>query len=434
MVERLHLLTFALDASNVSFCLFDLVNPHRRKSIPRTLPVIRILPTLKCHKINAAALQSHCTKRPLSEDSSLSSRLPRKCLFALAAFLVSTKFRVRFRVAMLYKSYKNSTLREYDASGPVFSCTKTQKRSQSSQLPRAQSRNWKIRSEVKYKLLCYYSSAWYAPPGPNRPDSMLSLVRIALLICTGAVLGTAETWEEVGRSAFPSDSFLNVMVHEGLSNNGSHYIINSVNQIFLTTLDFEIVLSNRDAIPHELRKTYQYNHIGDTQFTNGKLFGAVEEPTYTQPAIFVYNVSETAIDFWKYAVMPQQRHAPWVAQHGSLLYSSEYNAVTELHTYDAQSLEYQGPISLSMTLDEVQGGAFYRNALYLGVNHHNAVYKVDTISGEVSLVMEQTDDETEYEFEGLTFMDLSERGYGIMHNTGNHQNHPKYVVHADIVL
>ena len=262
---------------------------------------------------------------------------------------------------------------------------------------------------------------------------MLSVVRTALLVCVGTVVGVAETWEEIGKSEFQLDSFLNVMVHEGLSNNGSHYIINSVDQIFLTTLNFEVVLSNPDAIPHDLRKLYQYNHIGDTQFTNGKLFGAVEEPTFTRPAIFVYNVSETAITFWKYAVMPQQRHAPWVAQLGSLLYSSEYSSITELHTYDADSLEYLGSVSLSMSLDEVQGGAFYHASLYLGVNHHNAVYKVNVTSGEVCLVMEQTDDGTEYEFEGLTFMDLSDVGLGVLHNTGNHQKHPKYIVHADTV-
>jgi hypothetical protein len=185
--------------------------------------------------------------------------------------------------------------------------------------------------------------------------------------------------------------------------------------------EFEVLFTLKDAIPHDLRKAFGYNHLGDCQYSNGLLYFPLEEPTYTNPAIFVYKLTATSIEFVTYKSHNTQQHMPWVAMDPDthLLYSSNYDNVTTLQVYN-EDLNYVTDLAIDAVLEKVQGGAFYEGFLYLGVNGQDTVYSVDTQTGHVSIAVVQTGEnqDVEYEFEGLTFLDLREKGMGLMHNTG----------------
>jgi len=111
-----------------------------------------------------------------------------------------------------------------------------------------------------------------------------------------------------------------------------------------------------------------YNHIGDIDFirADGLVLAPVEEPTYTKPALLVYNSSSSTAPFtFVKGVVTKQRHCPWVAFDAvhHLVYSSEYDNVTSIYVYSwpdllpfdpapTQSLEKVGELGLQ----QVQGG------------------------------------------------------------------------------
>jgi hypothetical protein len=249
---------------------------------------------------------------------------------------------------------------------------------------------------------------------------------------------------------FPNNS-LKFLIGEGLCNDGEHFFIGSKDQIHMVTADSDLnmLMSNYDAIPHYLRAK-GYNHLGDCQYADGRIYFPVEEPTYTNPAIFVYKVTEFSIDFLTWSSTTAQSHMPWLAQNprgsngtddSKWFYSSEYDNVSHLVVYD-ESLRFLGKLVLvsadthenDILLMNVQGGAFYDidGLLYVGVNGGDTVYSINATSGETAVVFiqETPGSVDEYEFEGLTFLDLRTRGLGIMHNTGNHEQ-PARLHHAE---
>lgn len=236
-----------------------------------------------------------------------------------------------------------------------------------------------------------------------------------------------QSWQVVESEVFPN-AFMKYMIAEGLCNDRRNFIVNSKDRIYIVSDDLQTVFAeNDDAIPHDLRKGYGYNHLGDCQYSQGLLYFPVEEPSYSQPAIFVYNISgsSNAIEFSTYKAQPMMRHMPWIALDpaSGVLYSSEFSDADELFAFDAQSLEFLRTVPLQATLQDVQGGAFYNGSLYVGVNAKDTIYAIDVTTGAVAVACEQASDELvpwEYEFEGLTFMDLTHQGKGVMHNTGQH--------------
>jgi hypothetical protein len=228
-------------------------------------------------------------------------------------------------------------------------------------------------------------------------------------------------WAVSSSTAFPLNIF-QLVIMEGLCNNGKNFIVNSKDQIFVMNDKFEILYSLPDAIPHDLRQQYGYNHLGDCQFADGLIYFPLEEPTYTIPALFVYSLAtDNSIEFVTYKAQSTQEHMPWVAMDPSsrLLYSSNYDNVSTIQIYN-ENLEFVKDLKIDMILDKVQGGAFYDNLLYLGVNGGDTVYTVDVSTGVVQTALIQTEpgSDAEYEFEGITFLDLRDKGMGLMHNTG----------------
>jgi hypothetical protein len=268
-----------------------------------------------------------------------------------------------------------------------------------------------------------------------------------LMMCTA--VGAAAEWKVTGSSSM-SKKYMKPLIYEGLSNNGEHFIMNSKNNIFLiNSTDYSPIMSTLNAIPADLRDQ-GYDHLGDCQFYDGLLYFAVEEPSFTRPSIFVYDVNDDEFVFKKHMPQPMQSHMPWVAINTDIgnsglpvyAYSSEFDNTTQIFAYDVDTLEFSHTVPLSTTLNSVQGGAFYDGLLYVGVNTADTVYSINVSTGRVEVALEQHPEEgkhgrsSAYEFEGLTFLDLTHRGQGRMHNTGNYWSHPREmgtVVHSDLL-
>ena len=248
----------------------------------------------------------------------------------------------------------------------------------------------------------------------------------------------ADSWEMTATTTKFPLKIMQPLVFEGLCTDGKHFIMNTKYSIFVMDTHLNVLESTLSAIPLDLLEE-GYNHLGDCacDVRAGLCYYAVEEPTKIKPSIFVYNVTDTGLVFVTEHHELMQSHMPWVAFDSvtRFLYSSEYDDVTQLQVYSADTLEYLHSLPLSGTatpLNNVQGGSFYEEKLYVGVNSGDSVYEINVITGEVELAIQQQekDSDGEYEFEGLTFLDLREEGRGLMHNTGNHL-HPQVMYHAE---
>lgn len=255
-----------------------------------------------------------------------------------------------------------------------------------------------------------------------------------LALMSSVALAADTTWAVSGSTPFPRDIF-QLVIMEGLCNNGENFIVSSKDQLFVMNTDFEILYSLHDAIPHDLRHSLGYDHLGDCQYSDGLLYLPLEEPTYTRPAIFVYKLTASSIEFVTYKSQTAQAHMPWVAMNADtrLLYSSDYDNVSTIQIYNAD-LDFVEDLKIDSVLDKVQGGSFYEGLLYLGVNGGDTVYSVDVSTGAVTTALVQTEPGSgdEYEFEGITFWDLRHKGMGLMHNTGTMDGIGRAISHGHI--
>ena len=265
---------------------------------------------------------------------------------------------------------------------------------------------------------------------------MKTILLLILLLVTSTRECVGEAWEVVGSTQFPQQT--QPLIFEGLCTDGKNFIMNTKYNVFFMDTNLNILQSTLNAIPDYLMEE-GYNHLGDCVCDERRklCYYAVEEPEKVKPSIFVYNLTSTGVTFFKERHERVQSHMPWVALDYSTgyLYSSEYDDVNQLRVYSADSLEYLHTLQISgddVPLSGVQGGAFYEGKLYLGINKGDSVYEVDVSTGKTDLALQQYEEGSkgEYEFEGLTFLDLRNEGKGIMHNTGNHI-FPAAMIHSD---
>ncbi len=248
----------------------------------------------------------------------------------------------------------------------------------------------------------------------------------------------ADSWAVTGSTNFPPKT--QPLVFEGLCNDGKNFIMNTKYSVFVMDTELNILHSTPNAIPNYLKEE-GYNHLGDCScdVKSGLCYYAVEEPEKVKPSIFVYNLTTTGVSFLKERHEPTQSHMPWVAIDisSAYLYSSEFDDVNQLRVYSASTLEYLETLPLSgdaIPLSGVQGGAFYDGKLYLGINKGDSIYEIDVSTGKSELALQQYEEGSrgEYEFEGITFLDLRANGKGLMHNTGNHIV-PQAMIHSDLL-
>jgi hypothetical protein len=264
----------------------------------------------------------------------------------------------------------------------------------------------------------------------------LALTLLGVISVTASA-SASSPWELTGTTEFPRE--MQPLVFEGLCAHHGRFVMNTKYSVFVMDTQLNVVTSTPNAIPSELLEE-GYNHLGDCvcDEVTSLCYYAVEEPSKTKPSIFVYNLTSAGVIFKTEKHQPIQSHMPWVALDPvtGYLYSSEYDNVNELRVYSAETLDYLHTVSIdgdAIPLNGVQGGAFYSGKLYVGINAGDSVFEIDVTTGHTELSIQQFPEgsSSEYEFEGLTFLDLRSEGKGMMHNTGNHI-HPQVMFHADV--
>lgn len=271
---------------------------------------------------------------------------------------------------------------------------------------------------------------------------LLIFCNVIIILCVLSyniinVKSEEENWKVIGNSSL-TDLYMEELIYEGLTNDGINFIVNSKNNIYLiNSTTYKIIFHCNDCIPIELRKL-GYDHLGDTQYYNKQLYIAVEEKSYSKPAFFIYDLINNNFIFNQYKSQSIQSHMPWLAINNNYIYSSEYDNVNEILLYNLNNFEFSHKLILNETLQNVQGGAFYNDYLYVGCNSGDTIYRININNGETEVTLQITEAHSsqEYEMEGLTFLDLRESHSGLMHSTGNYWTQLRNtgtMVHADFI-
>jgi hypothetical protein len=256
---------------------------------------------------------------------------------------------------------------------------------------------------------------------------ILVLVLLALAIEVVAAF-ESDSWKEAGAIAMPGK--LRV-ANEGLAADDEGYIyLNSKNTLFKCRLEekkhskdgtLSIVNENDKLIPGDL-KDLGYNHVGDIDEKNGVIYIGIEYSTSSKGVLAAVN--STSLEVMHYRIT-EQGGMPWVAvSNEGKIYSTHWSDTTKVNVWSVkdfsfiESIEAKG-VELPA---EIQGGAFWEKdpgQLYLAANGP-VVYKFDINTGAtVQFILNDAYSHHKYEMEGITFMDLEDKGLGTMHLYGN---------------
>lgn len=165
-----------------------------------------------------------------------------------------------------------------------------------------------------------------------------------------------------------------------------------------------------------------YDHIGDLDFFEGKIYASIEDVDYKKPRLVIFN-QDLSVDTW--CQLPQLSHFPWVAVHPETryVYTSEFAPVDKINIYEVKPRDEANlvdQIKLSQTLYSVQGGFIHENSLILSCDDEpKAIYRVDMETGRVETMLETL---ILTEMEGI----CSENDAKILHFT----NHEGQFFHA----
>lgn len=138
-----------------------------------------------------------------------------------------------------------------------------------------------------------------------------------------------------------------------------------------------------------------YDHFGDGDYDNGKLYIACEDLFFTAPAVMVYD-AET-LEYLDCYIVPDEAvgdaHIPWCVVKDGVIYFSQFDNVTEIRMLSVEDGSYLGSVQIDDELFDVQGGDFDGNDLYLATNSGSGkerkTYKIDMTTGDCELVFER---------------------------------------------
>mmetsp|Transcript_58912 Transcript_58912/g.67112 ORF Transcript_58912/g.67112 Transcript_58912/m.67112 type:complete len:267 (+) Transcript_58912:28-828(+) len=214
-----------------------------------------------------------------------------------------------------------------------------------------------------------------------------------------------------------------VHANEGINNDGENFYLSGRQLLFKTDLDLNILDKNSSplSIWHRLQGL---NHIGDFEYYDGTLILPIErQPFYMWPALARFDATD--LTMIEYKSQSAQHHMPWVAldKNTKFLFSSEFDDVDTLQIYDLD-LKHRGSLPLAQKLPNgIQGGTFgpTPGLLYLTCNTNESIWEIDIVTGAVKEIVSYNNLGYTLEMEGITYFDLSQRGEGVLHFTGNPQ-------------
>jgi hypothetical protein len=162
-------------------------------------------------------------------------------------------------------------------------------------------------------------------------------------------------------------------------------------------------------LPKDLKKLKD-NHIGDLDYFDGKLYIAAEDgPKYKHPFVVIYD-PQTLQPLNSFSLPRDQQidGVPWVTVDGpaEVAYSAQYYKTTKINVYDLDTFKPLRQISMSQTVDAIQGAKVMNGNMYMTANDEtgkgHALFKLNLATGQVSQIALLP--AGLFEIEGLTLM------------------------------
>lgn len=204
-----------------------------------------------------------------------------------------------------------------------------------------------------------------------------------------------------GRPRIVSVDLINPRFYQGLATDGRRWIFSYRYSLYATKVDDyeKVVYKNEHAIPPKL-EAEGYDHIGDLDLYDGKVYAPLEDRLYSKPLIALYS-ADTLEYVGSIGPLPQS-HIPWCAvdPDTQTILTSEFSDVDEIYVYDMNG-KLVKKIRLSSRIDRVQGGEIVGKLLYLTADDGgDTVYVVEVETGEVRELIRIG---TPFEMEGVEY-------------------------------
>jgi len=111
--------------------------------------------------------------------------------------------------------------------------------------------------------------------------------------------------------------YINGDYAQGVATDGKYWYFSYTTKLYKTTFDYQVVSINESAIPVSLLESlvgHLYNHIGDIEYFDGKLYVPMEDDDRNRPIVCVYDTTDLSFTGEYYTLdNDEQYHASWVA-------------------------------------------------------------------------------------------------------------------------
>lgn len=191
---------------------------------------------------------------------------------------------------------------------------------------------------------------------------------------TGSISTPITAWN--AKSASPA-----VNVHQGVTFDGTYFYVIDTNAIHKYDTSWVLQTSNTDPIGDTGLPTV--NHLGDACVSGGQLIIPLEYwggSSSSDEHIVVFNTSDLSFVV-AYDISAQSHEASScdISPVDGYLYVTDYLDGTKLYIYDpSSSYSYVGSLTLSSTIQELQGITFFDGYIYLTSDFTDSVYQVTT--------------------------------------------------------
>lgn len=184
---------------------------------------------------------------------------------------------------------------------------------------------------------------------------------------------------------------------QGMTTDGKTLFFSSKTTLIQTTDDAQTVIkANYRAIPTELSEKYEIKHIGGLSYYNGYIYAGLEDSKqWNYPIVGVYDAG--TLDLVEYYILDAEqvtRGLPWVCvnpENGFLYCCDHSKQPKKLLVYDAaDGMRFVREISLSETVEEIQGAEFFNDVLLVATNDKTqALYRINPDNGSVKKLLDR---------------------------------------------
>lgn len=251
-----------------------------------------------------------------------------------------------------------------------------------------------------------------------------SLVLLISGIINGGDITFSPNAQLIRTEQFAFDEAL--LMSQGITTDGEYfYTAGSIAALDLvgmakwTADGFEKVIFTHSAIPKEIKKKYNSDHIGGISYYDGKIYAATEDETDTYNLILIYDAEtlEFTGEYYDLGTEFLDDGIPYCAVDGEngYLYTSQFHETDCILAYNLDDMTFSHKIMLSEPIDRIQGAEYYGGLLYMSYDvKGSATEKVQTVdvkTGEVETIFERTVSGRDHEAEGLTVYPMKDGSF-----------------------